>query len=258
MRKSFVLIFAVFLGLVFSCDNNNNILEVPKKIRLVNLSLPGNDFGFELEDNNPNIWQMIAGTHSIELNGQTTKEFLLLQMKNDEDWDPASPVWTGMGSYWGRIWCYDSGTDSSLLYISPGKINISGEITQVDFSGFKQAGKLKITNCNSLVNKEIEVFLFTQNKAELLANLENLPIRYGYGFSQVIENDGGNFEYNNWLGLEENRYFWGIGNEPRNLSVGIATIEDVPEWYVSKNQKQITAGTTTMSFTADFEPVSPP
>ncbi|MDR2093973.1 MAG: hypothetical protein LBP76_00450 [Treponema sp.] len=177
------------------------------------------------------------------------KEFSLFSAQEGTS-DLSNTPWEGTGTYWPRIFTWDQ-TDGSVLYVPPAKREFSEEVTRLDFHDFKKAGRITITDCGALEGKEIDVFLYTQNKQTLLGSIPHLPPRYGWGFRGRVKDS----RYNEWLGLESAGYFWGIGdNETTNLTVGIATIEENPVWYVTKDKQAITVDTQ-VSFTA-FEEVS--
>jgi pimeloyl-ACP methyl ester carboxylesterase len=219
-----------------------------RRVRLINLTTTSeSDLHFELEDTSTDNWRLIAGSKAVERNNRE-KEFSLFSAK-EGTYDLSNAPWEGTGTYWPRIFTWDQ-TNGSILYVPPAKAEFSGEVTEIDFRNFKQAGTITITDCGPLNGKEIDVFLYTQGTQTLLDSIPDLPARYGWGFSGIVEDS----QYSNWLGLENTGYFWGLGNETINLTVGIATIEENPAWYVTTSKKAITANTQ-LSFT-DFEVVN--
>jgi hypothetical protein len=220
-----------------------------RRVRLTNLITASEaDFHFELEDTSTDNWQIIAGSKAVERNNPE-KEFTLFSAK-EGTYELSNTPWEGKGTYWPRIFTWDQ-TNGSILYVPSTQRGFSDEVTSLDFRDFKKAGRITIKDCGILEGKEIDSFLYTQDREELLASLPDLPSRHGWGFRGIVEDS----EYNNWLGLESAGYFWGIGSdETINLTVGIATVEETPAWYVTRTRKAITVNTQ-LSFT-DFDEVS--
>jgi pimeloyl-ACP methyl ester carboxylesterase len=220
-----------------------------KRVWLINLTTASeSDLHFQLEDTSTDNWRLIAGSKAVERNNRE-KEFPLFSVK-EGTYDLSNIPWDGTGTYWARIFTWDQ-TDGSILYVLPVKSEFSKEVTKIDFQNFKKAGRITITDCGVLNGKEVDIFLYTQDKQALLDSISDLPRRYGWGFRGIVENS----QYDDWLGLESAGYFWGFGSEETmDLTVGIATIEENPAWYVTTSKKAITVNTQ-LSFT-DFEAVN--
>jgi hypothetical protein len=219
------------------------------KVWLINLSTSSeSNLQFELEDTSTDDWRLIAGSGAVERNSSREKILSLFSVK-EGTYDLSNTPWEGTGIYWPRIFTWDP-RNGSILYVPSAKSEFSGEVTKIDFQNFKQAGSITITDCSALNGKEIDIFLYIQETQELLDSIPDLPASYGWGFRGIVEDA----QYSNWLGLESTGYFWGLGDETINLTVGIATVEENPAWYVTTRKMAITVNTQ-LSFT-DFEVVN--